>query len=592
MKFSIKIKKSQRFLYGGLLLFTFLIHSTYLPNGFTWLDHRDIVEGRAVLPINKLHKAVITRYGDTGFYRPVVTITNSLDAAVYKGFAPGYHLTNVLLFVAIIAAVPFFLQAFFAVSFGEALFAALIVSVHPLSFLPVGSISYRPELLFTLFSLFTILFYIKFKVRKTIRYLPFAIFSFSLALLSKETTLILVPAAILFWELSQHVSLRERMTKQSHTKRILFAVKNRVFFIEIASFLAMTLVYVFLRLHAVPEIWRISVSFPSESTAIGTRLNIVGKLLTHFFSPFLPSISDATPIVTIVHPAAFIPLVVLFFLLVALFRIGVKKPLGRALGLFLVFLTPAASIVPVPRMASPHYGFIALIPFSALTVVILEWLIGHDRIREYIRWRFYRGSFHSRMTTAIFFLWLIIASVMTFISGSRFRTDATLFTPDVTHDVNFHEGQFYLGNYYLRQKDLTQAETAYKAALTPSTSFLAYRESVSTLTNLAAVYYAQKAYRKADQVLAEAQARANRRDVPSILYNRALLASEQKNYQKVVDLLYKTNDMNPVTLLLLADALHNLRRDKEAREILQQSLPLWPAEQQVKIKMLIQNISQ
>jgi tetratricopeptide (TPR) repeat protein len=570
---------SQRFLYICLLLFVFLIHSTYLPNGFTWLDQRDIVEGHAVLPLSKLPEAFLTRYGDTGFYRPVVTITNSLDAALYKQYAPGYHFTNVFIFVAIVAVVPFFLQAFFAVSFGEALVAALIISVHPFGFLPVGSISYRPELLFTLFSLLTTLFYIKTRqpenqsTRQPMRLS--ALCFFSLALLSKETTLFLVPAAIGVWNLSQHLLLRESMTKQSHKKFIPFTAKRGVFFTEIASFFAMTIVYIFLRLYAVPELWRVSVSFPSASEALGTRLYILGSLLIRFFSPFLPSISDATPIVGITNPSVVTSLLGLFLLLVTLSRIGIKNSFGRALGLFLVFLAPAVSIIPVPRMASPHYGFIALIPFSLLLVLFIKK---------------YRSSRLPSVARTIMFFWIIIASVVTFSNGYRFQTDETLFLSDVTNDANFHEGQFYLGNYYLQQRDFSQAESFYLAALQKNTTVIAYVESFSVLINLSAVYYAQGKVDDADKTLQRAQKVAPKSELSHIFYNRAVIASNRKDWKSVIIFLdRKEFQTNPYALFLLANALHYSGKDTEAIAILQHSLPYWKtADERKHVEELIQ----
>src|SRR3990167_1069250 len=105
--------KNRYFYLLAILIFTFLIHVVYLPNGFTWLDHLDIEKGQGIIPLSQLYKAFITRYADTGFYRPVVAILHSLDYAIFQNWAPGFHLTNVLLHVGATAALPGFLAAFF-----------------------------------------------------------------------------------------------------------------------------------------------------------------------------------------------------------------------------------------------------------------------------------------------------------------------------------------------------------------------------------------------------------------------------------------------------------------------------------------------
>src|SRR5919108_4391650 len=90
-------RPSPRILFFGVLAVTFLVHASYIANGFVWLDHGDIESGRAIVPLPQIYTALLTRFGETGFYRPVVTALYSLDAAIYDGWAPGYHLTNIVL---------------------------------------------------------------------------------------------------------------------------------------------------------------------------------------------------------------------------------------------------------------------------------------------------------------------------------------------------------------------------------------------------------------------------------------------------------------------------------------------------------------
>jgi hypothetical protein len=137
----------KKLFYLLVLVIIFFIHVSYISNGFVWLDHGDIESGRAILPLSDLPHALFSRFGETGFYRPLVTITESIDAAVYGDWAPGFHLTNIFLHLIVVALVPLFLGAFFSLTFFELLFAMLLVGVHPYGWLPVGAISYRPELL-------------------------------------------------------------------------------------------------------------------------------------------------------------------------------------------------------------------------------------------------------------------------------------------------------------------------------------------------------------------------------------------------------------------------------------------------------------
>src|SRR5262245_21926623 len=118
-------------------------HATYVANGFTFQDHGDIEAGRAVRPLSRLPAALFERWGDTGFYRPFVTAVHSLDHALYGLWAPGYHLTSVLLHVGFVAVVWLFARRFGGLSEGEAGWAAAFVAVHPISWLIVGGLAFR-----------------------------------------------------------------------------------------------------------------------------------------------------------------------------------------------------------------------------------------------------------------------------------------------------------------------------------------------------------------------------------------------------------------------------------------------------------------
>ncbi len=49
-------------------------HCTYMANGFIWLDHGDIEDGRALVPLSQWMHAFLTPFASSGFYRPAVTL--------------------------------------------------------------------------------------------------------------------------------------------------------------------------------------------------------------------------------------------------------------------------------------------------------------------------------------------------------------------------------------------------------------------------------------------------------------------------------------------------------------------------------------
>jgi protein O-mannosyl-transferase len=548
-----------------ILCASFIIHSSYLFNGFTWLDHGDIEKGRAVIAIKQLPLAFTTRFGDTGFYRPVITIANSIDAALYKNNSTGYHVTNLLLHLIITALVPLFLRQFFLLTKKQLLVCALLFSIHPLTFLPIGQISYRPELLMTIFVLAAIIFHIYSRKTNNYLYVIATLASTLLAFFSKETSLFLIPSIIVLWEIN-HRTTMQQTKNQPMRKEHTYKSIAMLYFLEFFVFL----VYVFMRMYAVPDIWRVGELHLPFIQRIFVQLYTIGKFLFLFPTPLLPSLSDAIPITNLANPYILFSLIFIPVLLFLLLSPRMPLQLRNALLLFLIMVFPVINIVPVPRLGSPHYAYSALIPFASIVLLCYETCVNRFKKIHY--------------PMLIFgILWLITASSISFLGGFRFKNDATLFAPDVAKDEHFLEGYFYLGNYYAGQKDFNAAEHAYITALKKDNTFIAYSEPVSTLVNLSAVYYAQKKVFLAEAALAKAYKVAPNDKKAFILYNQAVLANEQKDYQKIV-LLLSNNDLH--------DALHNLKRNNEAIIILKQSLPYWNKVQREKVEELIRIQSQ
>lgn len=574
--FDIRKYPPFRLLFTAVLIVTFLTHISYIPNGFTWLDHGDIERKRAVASLEKLPAIFTNRFGDTGFYRPLITLSNSLDAILYENSALGFHATNVLLHIAVTAAVPLFLFAFFRLKNLELLLATLFFGIHPVSFLPVGAISYRQELLLSLFIFLSVYFHAKTRQTGKKLYALLTLLSILLAMFSKETALMILPCFIILWEIKKCTGevfhIKKRLPILHQLART-YKENARLFLAE--TFV--TGVYLVLRFFAIPEIWRVGQSVTNLYESVLLRLFLFGKLLTHLFNPTTPPLSDSAPLDSFLHPFVFFTILALGLSFLIVKKLGAYHTISFALILLFLSLAPGLNIVPTPRIASPHYAYLAIPSFAALLVLLFRYIAK-------------RKSSQLVFFTFCVTLWFAIAIRSTFISGFQFKNDVTLFTPETNRDQRFLEGYFYLGNYYLMNRQYALAETMFKKSLTLQDGYLAYNEPVSTMTNLAAVYYAQKQYDKADDVLKEIQTIAPADKQFSVLYNRALLANEQNQYQKVVTLLEDNHGENPLAMLLLADALHKLKRNNDAKEILEQSLPYWSNEQKQRIETLLKTI--
>lgn len=540
-------------IYIGMLLFTFLIHISYIPNGFTWLDHRDIEVGRSILPLAQLHLAFFTRFADTGFYRPIVTVLNSVDFALFGKWPAGYHLTNVLLHTVATASLLGFLRVFFSLQGRQLFLAALIFGVHPLSILSVGTISYRPELLLGIFTFLTIFFYVRFRKNPTSRLAIITSIVLLLALLSKETAIVIIPLLILFWGFSQ---------KKPH-----HIIKKPY---QIMIIMLPLLIYGLLRYLSVPELWRISPLNLSLSEAIGTRILGLGKLLLYLISPLKPPLSDAVGVVSITHPHVILTSlgILIFIFLTGYF--GVRSAFGKIIVLLFILLSPGLNIIPLPRFTSPHYAYLAVGVISTIPVIIIDVLKGTPRV----------------IFSLLVFVWLLIAIFSTFRSGFLFRDDFTLFQPEVKNDPNFLEGHFYLGKYYLEKGDVEKAGKEYEAGVFPTKGIIAFRDRFLFLINLGGIRLLQNRFGEAEKLYKEANQFGSLSDSALISYNLGLIAYKQKDYKKTISIIENQSYETPEPYILLAKSYYALGKNKEADNAFKKAIPYLLPQQRFTIDSL------
>ncbi len=544
------------FYLSTVLIFTFLVHITYIPNGFAWLDHRDIESQRAIVPLSKIHKAFKIRFADTGFYRPMVTIFHSIDYAFYKNWAPGFHLTNGLLHTAATAALPGFVASFFLLEPWQILLTTLIFGIHPFSILPVGAISYRPELLLALFVFLAIHFYSKARLSANLKNTAYFLVCFFLALLSKETALVILPLLIIFWEF-----LHFKKPKKS------FSSLLPGIFVLLAS-------YILLRFRAVPEIWRVSQIHLSPFEAFGTRLATLGNLLTNFVNPFKPDFSDATKIISLTHPSSLAVIIAIAGIFLLLVHNHFRSQISTSVLLIAILLAPSLNIIPLPRFSSPHYGYLAVSGFAALIVLLFAKTRGSVR-------KLYR---------LIIVIWIFLISVSTFKSGYQFKNDLSLFLPEVKNNQNFLEGHYYLGNYYLSKGDLNSAQKHYQTILLLPKNVIAFGDRFSFYLNLGNISMLQNRKDEANKFYNKTSLHIVSPDQRMILdFNKALLAQKYGDHQTVIKLVtpYINKSNQPEPLILLARSLAAMGKEKEAKQIIIKTLPLLPLNQRDKIRQIL-----
>lgn len=132
--------------------------------------------------------------GKGGFYRPVASLTFFVDARLWGDNPAGFHLTNILLHCGVGVAVYFLVRKFFRAEPRRNMIsfvAGVIFTLFARHAEPVVWIAARTDLLAALFTVISVLFYLKWLEEDRWSFIFGAVISGFLALLSKESSLIL-----------------------------------------------------------------------------------------------------------------------------------------------------------------------------------------------------------------------------------------------------------------------------------------------------------------------------------------------------------------------------------------------------------------
>jgi Tfp pilus assembly protein PilF len=177
-----------------LLLASVLVHWPTAPAELTY-DDRDFVErNQAIRSLPAALAAFALPFPpdqpERALYRPLTNLSYALDHAVWGEVGFGFHLTNVLVYLAVVLLAQRLALAYLG-SPGFALAVALLFSLHPVHCDAVDSVAGRSELLALAFALASLLYFLR-ALRAPAPGASAASAAFyALACLSKETAALL-----------------------------------------------------------------------------------------------------------------------------------------------------------------------------------------------------------------------------------------------------------------------------------------------------------------------------------------------------------------------------------------------------------------
>lgn len=505
-----------------------------LGNSFVYDDYSAIVNNEFIKDWRHIPKFFSIDYfwgSDEASYRPIVTLSYLVDYSIWRLNPIGYHLTNLI--IHIINAILFYILINLVFKdIAASLIATLFFIVHPALTEAVNGISYREDLLCSLFMLGSIISFVKFSGlisnkschkdmatpacqftsrsvsltswrRKAAPSIIFAIslISYFFALFSKEMAITL---PLLLFLIVLYLKLQDR-----------FKPSQKI--ICLSGYLFIALFYLFIRFMILcPEDMQGSPNITDYN--ILENLIIMAKLLSFYVGLlFFPVKLNADYVITTsasVSDPYFI-LSSLMLVTICIITIKIKRFSGNtyfSILWFAISILPVANIAPIENIVAERYLYIPSMGFFIFIGTALANGLRCNGI-------FKKARLGMIITILLIVSAIFLCSFKTINRNKIWKDELTFWTKTLKDSPDSCRAYNSIGNLYKQQGDIGKAMVYYKEALDRNPSYavshynlgVAYQEQgaldnaareyetaiginanyADAYNNLAAVYYAK-----------------------------------------------------------------------------------------------------
>ncbi len=182
----IKGKSNSVLILCGILLFTLLVYSNSINNGFTnWDDDSHVTANDDIKSLSPASIGKMFKPTEKYMYHPITILSYAINYK-FSGLKPkGYHVTNLLLHLLSVSLV-FYIMFLLFKRTDTAAVTSLLFAIHPLTTEPVNWVTGRKDVLFAFFFLASLAGYLMYlNKNKNIGYYACSIVLFVLSMLSK-----------------------------------------------------------------------------------------------------------------------------------------------------------------------------------------------------------------------------------------------------------------------------------------------------------------------------------------------------------------------------------------------------------------------
>ncbi|MDR4507568.1 MAG: tetratricopeptide repeat protein [Candidatus Brocadiaceae bacterium] len=449
-----------------------LAYLNCLQHSFVYDDESTIVHNYFIRRWNHLPKLFSSHYFSLSAeltYRPVVTLSYFIDYTFWQLNPFGYHLTNILLHT--INSMLFFPFAFLVLGKKTpALISSLFFASYPLATEVVNACGFREDLLACMFLLLAFILYLRGVKRSSITSYCFSLFSFSLALFSKEMAITL-PVLIICYDMALRPTAKTNGTpppassgKKEDCRRWFFSAQSKALY-RYSGYFLVSILYLLIRFFFLHNPLEAQYASPLDRFPVNflTMVQVLAYYTKLLFIPFPLNADYIAPLsLSPFKISFFISLFVLIAIGVCAFRLR-QKNTYLFFSIIWVFITliPVMNIIPLGNIMAERYLYLPSIGFSMI--------IGCFPLRRHLKPAVRPGAFLTPPPSIllIFILCFVLAGNMylTFQRNRDWKDGTRLWSKTILTSPNSVRAHLNLGFAY-EQKGLDRdAFEEYKHAL-------------------------------------------------------------------------------------------------------------------------------
>jgi tetratricopeptide (TPR) repeat protein len=417
-----------------------IIFINTLSNTFVYDDSATIVNNNLIKNWKNLHSVFSIHYfilsGELS-YRPAVTLSYFADYSFWGLNPAGFHFTNILLQAANTVLFYIFLKQVTKAS-TVAFISALLFTTHPVITETVNSVSYREDLLASLFLLITFILFLKIDGKslsryKFVAYYTGSLFSYFLSLFSKETAVTL-PVLVVLFNAFYTISARP-------LRSIIKKVKGIY-----TGYFIITVFYLLIRFVLFRHVY---IRLDQTQQGLFVMVKVIASYIKLLFFPFNLNADYVVPPATSGIPAFIISILFVTATVVLLIRLCQNnKQYGFFASWFFVALLPVLNIIPIGNIMAERYLYMPVMGFSGVIGILVQ-----------------KCTLKKNFAAICLGIIIITFSVASVHRNGIWRDESTLWHSTVSREPGSTRAHHNLGVVYSSQGFYDYAESEYKKTL-------------------------------------------------------------------------------------------------------------------------------